>query len=1035
MDPELRDLLREVTVDGTEKSATHSTLYGPNARWTVPPANQGAFWKGYCDLVRKKADDPQSNLCLAERPIECMPLITKLTFRYHADDTEHDDPDWEPYDDEFLYWVVHFYQVALAESVHIQTTNFAELISVVLESNTHWYEEDRESGRRFLMMEVRVHFPYAHVDVTTQNRVIRPKVIQMLRNNNIMSKLQRAPVGDWDQIISSSVVNEPITLYGSSEVQGRPKLKLAHVWAGIGRDTLDSGNQIDELPLKESFMPENHSQVLMKTLPLDTFSDNYDLEYWLPMFTSIGYWSGILVPQAPTDNKQFSSNVRVDRQSEPPRIFGSPANTPTRTRQEDTDIDMELAERFLPMINTSRFSQEGFWINIGRALYSSDEGGENGLLSWIRHTERAISAFPVVPDFTMVAGNLADTSRDLYQTFGNNPITWKTLAWYAREDSPDRFSSWHREWCLTSMEQALTCYHTDVTVALYRVYFLEFVYCSIGKGRWYQYRNHRWTEISQGMALRRAISRDFMRRFESLRMNLSRQIHDSHDDAFKANGEITMKKITQLIGKLKTQPFKGSIMGEASEHFNNDRFVSLLDLNADLTGYTNGIVEVTSGKAMFRRGMPEDYISMCTNIPFLTVCSWDHPLVKEVMTWLSRVFPDKPLLHHFLKFAASCLKGRNSDKIFSVWTGGGDNSKSMIVKLFEAALGAYCIKLPVILLSEKGGNSSGPTPQLARAKSTRVAFLDEPEDDVPIHKGTIKRYTGGDSFFARMLQDNGGDVQATFKMVLMCNKVPIIPNADKAIKNRTRLFPFLSTWTDNPPEDEAEQMRQRLFKKNVSFEKRIPIMAPAFAWIMSQYYPYYTTEGLVDPTIVTETTDAYWRDNDVYAQFAADTIQEVYTSDNVRDSSARCTLSEIYTEFKMWFRDAFPGTKVPERSIVRTELSSRWGRMVGTAWHGIRIATSGSTADMNSALGGRKQVQQTPQPKIIGEVAHIPHPPHIGPVVPKEPTMNIVISPKKSPKALITAEHLTKPLSPKPPMMQQVMLTIQNALPPGAIAI
>jgi hypothetical protein len=314
-------------------------------------------------------------------------------------------------------------------------------------------------------------------------------------------------------------------------------------------------------------------------------------------------------------------------------------------------------------------------------------------------------------------------------------------------------------------------------------------------------------------------------------------------------------------------------------------------------------------------------------------------------------------------------------------------------------------------------NASGPTPQLARAKSTRVAFLDEPEDDIPMHKGTIKRYTGGDSFFARLLQDNGGDVQATFKMILICNKVPVIANADKAIKNRTRIFPYLSTWSMDAPEDEREQYEQRKFKMDPTFERRIPVLAPAFLWIMAQYYPHYSSQGLVDPEIVTETTEAYWRDNDIYAQFAADTIREVYIDEaqTIRDESARLTLSEVYSEFKIWFRDAFPGTKVPERTVVRTELSSRWGRIQAGAWHGLAIVVSEGTRDMTAALGGRtagKLGQSNP-----------------GQMVPGKVTMNVTQEVKKPPPSPTLELPSTGGFAPLTPEQQQFNL------PPGTVAI
>jgi len=1022
MEPELRDLLRTVATDTVGESHTHASLYGPHARWTVRPHNQSTFWINYCDLIDRKNNgregilpDPSSNICLSERPQDVMALIAKLTFRFHTDTT--DDANWEPYDDEFLQYLCHTYQTAFSEYFHITTATEMELVVVVLESATHWYEQDHESGQRSMIMELRLQFPYGRIDAGMQNRLVRSRVIQLLRNNNIMSKMQRQPVGDWEQIISADIINQPVVMYGSSEVAGRPKLELTHIWPHITRTMLDSESLPEEIPLADAFVPQNHVNVQQQAVNASIFDTDQPLEHWLPMFLSLGYWPTVILPKEEVnDGGRFTNQLRIlNTRPDSQRVFGV-GNHP---REDQDQSDMELAERMISMLNSQRFHRESFWIDIGRALYVSDEGGDNGLLSWIHHSERALIGVANVPEYMKTAETLAETCRNLYYTFANSHISVKTLATYAREDSPDRYSSWHLDWCMSSMEQALSACHTDVSIALHRVYWLDFIYCPIGKGRWFQFRSHRWYEDHQGINLRKVISRDFMKRFEATRMILSRQIHDSSDETFKGNAEQTMKKITALISKLKTVAFKSSVMTESSEHFSNDRFLSLLDTNAELTGVTNGVLEVSGNHVLFRNAKPEDYISMCTNIPYHGNYTWQHPLVQECMTWFGQVFTDRSLLHHFLKFAASCLKGRNSDKIFPIFTGDGDNSKSMIVKLFEAAFSSYCIKFDISNVTGRNMNASGPTPQLARAKATRIAFMDEPEDDVPMNKGIIKKWVGGDSFFGRLLQDNGGDIQVTFKLILTCNKVPIIPNADKAIKNRTRLFPYLSTWVDDAPQDQAEQYRQRRFKKNPFFERRIPILAPAFLWIMSMYYPHYSVEGLNDPAIVTETTQAYWRDNDVYAQFAADTIQEVYVSSGVRDEAARTTLSEIYSEFKVWFRDAFPGTKVPERSIVRAELSTRWGRMNGNAWHGIRIITNEGSVDMSGALGGRKQAvpktgNNAGKPTILAPVTNSISTKPLTPQLLNVTPVNLSISKsvQSSPNIILKQGAITSPRTP-----------------------
>ena len=934
MDPSLRDLLCDISSGpSNDSSYTHVAMCDQSSRWNVKPQFHTRFWVDYCDL----AETEEAQLCLAERPQEIMPQIAILTFKFHCD---NDDGDWEPYNDQFLYKICHTYQTVIEEFFEITSETKLELAVAVLESSTHWYEE--ENDNRFMLIQVRIQFPYAKIDAQMQNKLIRPRVIQLLRNSNVLAMMERHPIGDWEQIISTTAVTEPLLLYGSCKIPGPPGLKLTHIWASISQEMLDEGIEPQEVSLEDAFSPINHSHVQQHTMKSDVLNQRNDVQYWLPMFLSVNFWPPVLLP------KKLNSTRNVEY-TEQKHVFG------TRQKSVIENSDMELSERMLQMINPSRFFKETYWTDIGKALYSADNAGENGLLTWIRYSTKSVGSN--IPDFMKVGDTIEESCKSLYFMFEKSNITIKTLAWYAKEDSPEKYSSWHKEWYFPSMEKALSILHTDVAEALYRVYWLEFVYCSEGKGKWYQFTRNRWVPMNQGLDLRKHISSDFMKKFEEIRYGLSKQIHESDDDFFRSNGETTLKKITALIAKLKTTPFKGSIMTEVSEYFKQDSFSELLDTNDTLFGIANGVLEAIGDQIIFRQAKPEDYISMVSGTSYHKAYTWDHPLVKECLEWMRKVFPDTQLLHHFLKFSSSCLKSRNSDKIFPVWSGSGNNSKSMIVKLFEIVFGPYCIKFPITLISEKAASSSGPTPQLARARGAKVAFLDEGDDNVGMSKNTIKRMTGGDSFFARMLHDNGGEIQATFKLILTCNNVPSVVNPDKPTKDRMKIFPHLSKFIDNPPETKEEQYKKRLFKKDPFFERRIPILAPAFLWIMTRYYPNYIREGLIDPPLVIETTEQYWKDTDIYSQFISDNIKEVILENGERDTNYKANLTEIYTEFKVWFRDSYPGCKVPERATVRSELSSRWGRMQGNWWYGITLVANDAGMDMTEQLGGKKIVR------------------------------------------------------------------------------
>ena len=73
---------------------------------------------------------------------------------------------------------------------------------------------------------------------------------------------------------------------------------------------------------------------------------------------------------------------------------------------------------------------------------------------------------------------------------------------------------------------------------------------------------------------------------------------------------------------------------------------------------------------------------MCAGVPFHTYFHWGHPLVIETKKWLTQTFPYESLYNHFMKFCSSFIRGKNSDKIFAIFSGKGNNSKSMILKTY-----------------------------------------------------------------------------------------------------------------------------------------------------------------------------------------------------------------------------------------------------------------------------------------------------------------------------------------------------------------
>ncbi len=979
MDTELNSILRNLCDDRvTNDEYSYVNTSSDKTKWNIKNNNQEQFWKQYCELVYNRMEKYQNspdkifdNMHLAERPTKIMPIISHFTLKFHIDD---EDDSWEPYDDLFLINICRLHQQVLSENFQISEAEQEKYVAVVLESASHWYETINDV--KHLVIEFRIHFPYSRVESNVQMDIIRKQLIIKLRNENVLSLITRQPIGDWESIISSTVLFNPLNLYGSVEssdkvgaVESTTKIGLVlnFICEYITSEEISEltlrGRKIPKAELHDIFDIVYHSHFFQKIIPTsmvhedtkedsddDTPSANY--EKWLPMFLSVEYSSTVLVPSKQTsivkNNKYFEESNDSDEDD------------------DEDESDADLAQILINFINIDRFKREIYWMDIGKALQSAYDGAKDGLKLWSKYTKTAISKVSIVPDFIknfkdIVIKSSSDVDlaidkicKHYYEAFcvtDSHNLTVKTLAWYAREDSWLQYNDWHTAWCEKHIHNVLYDQsHSDIANYFYKTYWLEYAYSesNVGKnqGKWYYFVKGKWLELTNdAIEIKKTLSNKFVKIFLKKRAEIY-SVNTSLGNPYskkkaKESDHVEMhgKRLTKIISLLKSQASKSNIVSALREYFLNTKMGNVLNCNPYITGVENGVLEVCNSSLVFRNNKPEDYISMTLKASYNNHFTWEHPLVREFMDWHRKMFPEPSLLDYALKFASSCLIGLNSNKDFIIMSGNGDNSKSMNIKLYESLFGGYCIKIPIALLTEKGANSSSPSPQLARAKCTRVAFIDEPEDDITMNKGAIKRFTGGDSFFARMLHDNGSDVKATFKLVLTCNNIPLIPNADTAVKGRTKIIPYLSKWVDNPPETEEEQFKQLRFKIDRQFEMRIKDYTPAFLWVMVQYFSKYISEGLNVPDIVNKTNEEYWRNNDVYSQFIGDSIVELPLIDGKRNDKAKVDFSNIFSEFKDWFRKYFPGTQIPDRRMVRKELNNRWGQMVNNGWHGIQLKT------------------------------------------------------------------------------------------------
>lgn len=259
------------------------------------------------------------------------------------------------------------------------------------------------------------------------------------------------------------------------------------------------------------------------------------------------------------------------------------------------------------------------------------------------------------------------------------------------------------------------------------------------------------------------------------------------------------------------------------------------------------------------------------------------------------------------------------------------NGKSKLLELYQKAFGDYCCTLPIALLTQKRGSSSGASPELARARRKRFACLQEPGENERLNIGLMKEMTGGDTLYARGLYKDGMEFKPQFKMILTCNHLPLVPSDDGGTWRRIRVVRFESKFCENPDPSKPNE-----FPIDTSLSQKFNDWSEGFMSLLVEYYKKNVTEKIVEPDEVLECTREYQRRNDIIADFLDSAV--------VRDETGFLQLGEAFNDFKSWLKDE----GCTDRSMRKSDFQSYIEKVYGKAtmlhklkgWRGYKLKSS-----------------------------------------------------------------------------------------------
>ena len=547
---------------------------------------------------------------------------------------------------------------------------------------------------------------------------------------------------------------------------------------------------------------------------------------------------------------------------------------------------------YLTQILPKKFYEPGSHLLNREVSFALKDTHEDLFLSWVMLRAKA-------DDFDY------DDISNLYKEWINmklkqNGRTGRSIIYWAQQENKDEY--------LKIKNKSIDYYidisiknstEFDIATVLYHYFKEKYICISISNKKWYTFRNHKW-EADNGQSLRLNISTELYKLYMKKLEGLFEELKKCEDDDAKELLTKSIKNLGNLMNKLKKTTDKNNIMRESMELFYDSKFIRLMDANKYLMCFSNGVVDFK--KKEFRNGLPQDYITKSTNIPFLEN-DLSSEIIYQIEEFMKQLFPEPTVCKYMWEHLSSSLIGANINQTFNIYCGSGSNGKSILADLMSLSLGDYKGTVPISLVTEKRNKIGGTSSEVIQLKGIRYAVMQEPSKDSKVDEGVMKELTGGDPIQARALYSESEIFEPQFNLVVCTNNLPEITSNDDGTWRRIRVIPFISKFIDET--DKYLNTTPHLFKKDKALKDKLPLWAPVF--ISKLVEIAYKKCGIVeDCDIVLSTSNKYREEQDLISAFINQMIVE-----KVGEVLKKSVLQK---EFQKWFQEQQFGSRKPPKS-------------------------------------------------------------------------------------------------------------------------
>jgi len=579
------------------------------------------------------------------------------------------------------------------------------------------------------------------------------------------------------------------------------------------------------------------------------------------------------------------------------------------------------------------------WIRVGWALKNTDE---RLFATWVKFSAQD-NCRETLRDNSNIKFDFGLISYlyDVWTGFSSNNedgLTRRSILYWAKNDGDlALFKKIQKESVDYYVEMTITTKDPteyDLANVLYKLFQDQFVCVSIKNNIWYEFKNHRWHEIDSGCYLRKMISTDV---HSIYRDKISQAVNEmnsfTEDDPRWKKYRSRTHTLANIAIILKSTAKKQNIMREAKDLFYAPDFIQKQDENPYLLCFRNGVFDFKTNE--FRNGRPDDYLTKCTNIDYITIDKVNKKDIDGVNDFMGKIYPDKELHDYMWQHLASTLLGLNLNQTFHIYTGSGANGKSVLVDLMSKVLGDYKGVVPITLVTQKRNSIGSASPEIAMLKNIRYAVMQEPSKGDVINEGIMKELTGDDPITGRSLFKDPITFIPHLKLAVCTNNLFGFRSNDDGTWRRIRLCPHKAKFTENPVSDDPDEPHQ--FKKDKHIKKSFDIWKIAMMSMLMEIAK--VKKGLVDDCgPVLDASNKYRHNQDFISQFVDAKVE--------KHEGSKIKKTELYQMFKEWYNDEY-GKNVPKGKELYDYMEKKFGKYV-KCWKNAKLVYEKELEDENT---------------------------------------------------------------------------------------